>query len=550
MKLHYIVIPLFVLGLVLTACGGASTASSDSSSPAESSGIASAAAFPRTFAIASPTEVSGDLVTSGLRVLQAQPEPDESEPLTYDEMVNTIDSILDVNSNVDPGSTFNPSDILASSSDADCYGPVLAFANHPDGDTDRPELPVGDVGLWTETEGSTDEACAAAQLNARVAGVQKRIFSAMAFTGVLLRAADQNGIAEPDVGASIDVADELQALAASPNEPDKSPNITEASYERLSATEAKYTLVYRDGSASASDPANVIELTHRETDEDTFDGFLYFRSTQEDDRQQNCVKDTGDNPNSPEDDTPETFVTYNGTLLFNVDGDNVTFEFRYGGYCGSDVDARANSSTPALLNPANAIDPTDLAATINGWGNNFEVFGAEFNKSTMVGDYVYAWQAGYQDAAGRSLQVTIGESGLGGQAYFGYTADMVAATQLTDLALVGTYCNWAGPNGAAFDQQNRADKLRTGVQRQNLNRTTENDVFGATASNITYAPVNPTNDACSVVAADGLDLSDALSDPPPQNPTLRQDVELTDNLVALADYSGTFQFPTPANNPF
>ncbi len=510
--------------------------------------------------MASPTEVAEGVVTSGLRVMQTPPGSDDPVPLTYDEMVDTIGEILDVNSDVDPGSTFDPADILAPSPDADCYGPVLAYGDHPDfqggpGSADS-ELPVGDVGLWTADEGTTGEACAAAQLNARVAGVQSRIFSALAFTGVLLRAADQNGIAEPAVGDSIDVSDELEALAASPDDPSKSPAITTASYERIDAATSKYTLVYQDGSAASGDPSNVIELTHSETDEDTFDGFLYFRSTQEDTMQQNCVKDTGDNPNSPQDDTAETLVTYNGTLLFNVDGDDVTLEFRYGGYCGEDVDALASASGLELLDPANAIDPSspsNLASTLNGWGNNFEVFAADFDKSTMVGQYVYAWQAGYQDAAGRSLQVTIGEGGLGGQAYFGYTDDMVAAQSLSDLALVGTYCNWAGPQGAAMTNQ-RTGLLRAGVQRQNLNRDTAGDVFAATASNITYAPVHPAtfpqNDKCSVTSSAGLDLSGPLSDPPPPSPTLETDVDITDNLVSLSDYTTNFVFPAATNNPF
>ena len=417
-----------------------------------------AAFFPGGLAVASPLEmqldgpvnassVAGDWV-SGYAIAAAE----------IHAVLSGATAIADV---------FDPDGLLALASDAACYGPTLRYRNHPDDGGADPtirDLPHGDLGLWQEIDAS-GEACAAAQINARLGGAERQAQASLNLMAALLAAADDAGIALPTAGGTIDVTAEMNA-ATIPNVVFSLATIT---YDAMAGTwtySADFT--YTDP-ADGSVHAMVVSLEYTPdatAPESRYTGVMYFRANDDQDWG-NCPASGGGSRGGGGGSTRP--VTVNGSLAFNrVGGSELRIQQRSGAYCGHDVDARH----------AGIVDPTLK------WGDNYATFTANYDPASMAGDYAYAWQAGVQDRASRVLNLGVNNhSPLDGEAYFGYGARV---QDDSDGVLVadGLYCNWAGP-GAAGGMQSYA-------QRQFVTFNTGSGHFDMPpgGSDMRYAPTN------------------------------------------------------------
>ena len=166
-------------------------------------------------------------------------------------------------------------------------------------------------------------------------------------------------------------------------------------------------------------------------------------------------------------------VTDNGSLHYvRSSATELSFQNRFGQFCG----AGASGLTEPLPSTAgisgNVVSPgTRLVMT---WGNNFSVFTADFDPTTLAGEYSYSWQAGYGDSDSRILNLNLTAST--GTAYFGYGPEF---TTSTSGVIDGFYCNWAGPGGHSKAQY---------AQKQTM--TLAAGLWGPDVSTITYAPTN------------------------------------------------------------
>lgn len=437
--------------------------------------VAADAAFPGNVAVASPTSVSPQsLALQATAVQWVQPSALSDEVVDdYSVTTQTIEALLeglvDVNDEVDMSLLFEFND------DASCYGPSIAFNNHPDAPADagesvrNGELPTGDLGLWSETEGEGDEACAAAQMNERMRGVSARHRMAMMTLAGLVVAyeseGEQNWPDDFEAGDSSDLTQAMNDLLITGTE------FSEASISRSAdGNQWTYSMAFTYQLLGVGHDV-VLNLVHAPADtDDAYEGLLTLRINDEFEGG-NCETEQ---------------VTLNASLHYiQAASDDVVLQYREGMFCGHNIDAaQAPVTSDALSGNAIAISPTETFSET--WGNNFIVFTADLDPSTMAGRFSYAWQAGYNDSHARILNLGLA-SGTSGEAYFGFGNRL--QTENFDGGVKGFICNWAGPGND--------HSLQPYVQRQHITLNTSTGVFTPTnhgedndSSSIVYAPTN------------------------------------------------------------
>lgn len=351
---------------------------------------------------------------------------------------------------------FDPAALLMAGADANCYGPTLQYRNHPDsGGSGSGELPHGDLGIWQEVD-STGDACAAAQINARLNGAEQQSQASLLLMAALIDAAIDAGLSLPTTGGVLDVTAAISAAGI----PHVTFTLATISYNVTTGTWTYYAeFTYTDPADGSVHPMVVsLDYTPDATSPDTeYTGVMYYRAN-DSHLWSNCPSGGASHP-----------VTNNGTLAFTrLDADDLRIQQRAGVYCEHDVDARTGG----------IVDPTKT------WGDNYSSFTANFDPETMAGDYAYAWQAGSFDRASRVLDVGINNfSPLDGEAYYGY-GDRVQEDADGVFVAQGMYCNWAAP-GASGGMQPYAQR-----QSVTFNSTTGHFETPTGGSDLRYAPTN------------------------------------------------------------
>lgn len=434
---------LVALALLLASCGTApdiGTGDGDSGG----AGTIDSAVFPRGLSVASPLSRGGAEPGGSGGSLVAQ---QLSDVTNYQAFGDAIEAILDGTTPIADG--FDPSGFLRSSSDANCYGPQLAYSSHPDGATDG-TLPGGDLGLWTASETrdfGVSEACAAAQLNRRMSGIESQAFSALTSLAVMIVVTQDAGLDLPDAGSSLDLTSEMNAAGLT------GTTFTGATLAQSAGGVWTYQLdmSYSEGSGTVDVR---VRLDHAETS-DGIEGILWYAVPQTMGFG-NCVS--------------ATQSTWNGSLAYQVQPAAVALEARTGSYCGADNDGRAAAGE--------VLDVTRVysGTTTDGWADNFAIFTAEFDPTTLVGSYAYAWQAGVNDSHARALDVVVSDAGESGTAFFGFR-DPLPTMQ---PALLGMICFWAGGS----------HDVSAYLQKQTFRYDAATDAFPAESSEVAYLPTN------------------------------------------------------------
>ncbi len=489
----------------VVACGSVSGTSTSNSS-AESSDTSSL--FPSSLAVTSPLSVSSDDTSASVSKSIGTGISTE-----YATILAEIEAIL---SGTTPASCkFDPEPFLAKESNAGCYGPAVDYINHPDGGAGaNGELPTGDVGIWTSTDAGTGHACAAAQLDARIEGMQEKSLAALESMASIVCVISVNGLSVPS-NSSLDVTAEMNALG-----------VTDTTFMQASLTHSNASgsdeysyvidLVYAPG--GTSHPV-VVRMTHIPTsDAAVYQGRVTY-----------LVNDTMVGGNCPSSD-----ITNNGSLLYDSRAsDDLVLEMRTAEFCGSAVDGTVDG----LVNPS---DKYDVASNTDGWGNNFTTLIADFDPTTLTGDYSFAWQAGPDDAASRVFNIHADGSSSSipsADAFFGYGADI----ETSDGSIVGFVCNWAGPNNS--------HTTLDFAQAQSLEFDSASNLFVVSTENIGYAVTNN----CTY---DGLGTFEFDSDMDGVVDTSAS-TAITNDLQALTDadtdgladeIEAVFTLPTPPSN--
>lgn len=457
---------LILLSLFFVQCGAAGTRVGN---PPTST---STNAFPINLAVTSPLTSSNSSTSSVNFLTSGSPQFATS---TFESITDEIDAILAGTSLTDCAVNF--SEIATESNSASCYGPEVAYTGHPDGSPDQSPFPTGDLGLWTETESSSGEACAAAQLNARLNGIENQTTTALKTMASLICVANVNSLSLPSAdGDSLDLSAEMQDLLTAVgvttatissagityNTPSAvndllSVNITTST--SLEAYSYNLSFTFTDGSGDSHDTTISLKHIPLDSTNSTYVGELTYQYDFTDSQQGNC---------SSADEVRAGAITYykESSSVLSLHADAADF-------CGSSASPFGSNG---IISPS---DIYDASSNPDGWGNNWNTFLASFDPTSLAGNYAYSWQAGYHDDHARTLNVNLSlgsDSLLDGLAYFGFSSDV---DNENESLIDGMICNWAGPGN------NHNPKPL--VQKQVI---AENSLglFESTNSLITYAP--------------------------------------------------------------
>lgn len=376
-------------------------------------------------------------------------------------------------------------------------------------------LPGGDTGLWTAREGdqTTGKPCSAAQLNALMDPVKKRINATMIF-GARMRALARAGSGMPALGASVDLTTQVNTFFQSLMPTGVTGAVSSASISNKAGVYT-YSVV-----ASGTKTVGAITITKKIVLKVVHDGTAAnFSGTAAYATYDSHQMGTPPVANSC---TPKGGTAGSGTkieagTLRYVKSSSTAMQIsaREALYClnGNDTALTTTFSDYLSLTSDGELDPTkDENTTGNslGWiqaGTGFKRLAADYNPETGAGNYKFAWQAGVNDRYSRMFAMNIAYNSATeartGHAFFGFSGPMKPATTDTSpTALKGMICNWAGPSAT----QTIADSFQ--YQRITLSATaTDWDIDSATGSNkIAYAPTNSCSSTNTVFSSTSADI--------------------------------------------
>lgn len=403
-----------VLASMATFCVACNTATTSSSTSNESS---SSDMFPSTLAVTSPLSTESSSTSTGNQLIKMTTSS-SSYVHSYTSATARIELLLSGTVSSPTTCQFDPEMFLEQSTNAECFGPAIDYEGHPDATTESPDgqLPSNDLGIWEETDTSTGNACTAAQLSSRMKSVQNKSNASLMGLASLICTANLNGVAAPDASnPDVDLTSYMIALGIT----DTTINSATIHYDATSGTYS-YNLDFNY--APGTDSYDIeVDMEHTPTTTvGEFNGQVSY-----------LVNDNFSGGNCPTSD-----VTYNGSLQYNsLSLTEMEVEAREALFCEHNSDGR---DADGIIDPS---DKYDSSTNPTGWGNNFNIFTANFNPQDMEGHYAYSWQAGPQDGNARVFNVTIENSGNDGFAFYGYGDDI----EDTDGSITGFICNWAGP---------------------------------------------------------------------------------------------------------
>ncbi len=415
--------------------------------------------FPDNILVVSPTAVSEE--SQGAK--QTKSSHKTPQYLNSLERINAL-----LSGDIPVLDAFEPQLFFSMDFNANCYGPSMFYDNHPDGvtpppppDAPYPSLPGGDLGIWQEL-GIYDQACASAQLNARMKGIGDQNLMALMSIASLISVAVDNGTSWPEdvsPGSTLDLTSQMNAVG-----------ITAVTFSQANISQSTsgnnwhYQLVF--SFTRETEELNIgVNLNHQATDSDAvYEGLLTFQVDDLTDGAGNCST---------------TEVTRNGSLHYISDSaTEVRLQYRSAQLCGHGTSGLTESVS------SDNISGNVLSRSSN-WANNFSLFTAEFNPENQLGLYTFAWQAGPNDGNTRVLNVGLeavnNDGQVTGESYFGYGD----AIDVTNGSIQGFICNWAGPGNN--------HTLLQYAQRQHLTQNLSSGWFepsNSAASDITYAPTN------------------------------------------------------------
>lgn len=423
------VVLAFVIFLALAAYITSFIGCGSSSSTTTTTNSETTEAFPSGLALASPTASgASNLSLSQGFVLKAATLESTG---TFVDKKEALDTVVAAATDEACQVTL-PSTITQAN--PDCYGPTLDYCDHKDfdgvndagcdnrdsqndiDDTDGDDqLPNGDLGLWTATEG--DEACAAAKINDLVTSSSVQVDKALLMSASMICLLSRSGTALPSTdGDSVDMTSTLNTAIQENN-----PNITvtSASIENLADVTAsdstthdafKYTIVTTD---SSSTPTVTVST--------------YLKHV-------------------PLDDTNATYVgrlwteTSHGAAGSERDRDALSLSYEKE---ASSLLIKMSTATWQLSNDGEKLFNDNGSLNITG-GLDSDIAQTIINidPSTGLGNFSYAWSAG-SDSHARIFNGFTNATGACG--FFGYGDNWDVPTDTDpDAVIDGMICNWAG----------------------------------------------------------------------------------------------------------
>ncbi|OVE80912.1 hypothetical protein BVY03_05130 [bacterium K02(2017)] len=468
----------------LSRCGDSSTATTTTTTTSTTTASSSSAStsFPSNFAVASPTAstssnasinalVSGDVLYAGIS--------------SGSSFVNKTAIYRTILAAADAAACQVTLPTLTPSTDPSCYGPALDYCEHPDftgttdvdctdadasnvpNDTDGDDqLPTGDLGIWTSTQGGT-ESCSAAKVNQLMQDTGDSADYIMLMTASMACLAIRNGSTWPTTdGASLTLTTELNTAIQVNN-----PSVTVSS-------------------------ATVTNLTDI-TDSGTTNDALKFSVVVTDSSGGSAIDITG-NMNHMR--VSGTATSFKGRIWAEIGGtggagDKSAFTLTYHRESATSLKYKLLAADYQLASSTTVIhDATGDLLITGGWTGNMSQAIINLDPSTGLGDFSYSWQAGTGDDSARIFNGYT--TATDGCAFFGYGGrfDNTAGTA-SDNVIDGFICNWAGPGN------DHSMSTTSGLgQKQCMTIGSSSGLFEVNTAkeNITYAPTTTCNSTATL----------------------------------------------------
>ncbi len=402
---------------------------------------------------------------------------------------------------------------------ANCYGPQVnrdqTEGALPAGWSGLTQLPGGDVGMWNETNGPDNEACAAAQITSVVEFTSSRAhFSNLMGATLYCFANNTSSVGFPaDVGESITL-NSSQKSALGFSDGVKVLDVISAKISKIEDVSGNEGMRYEtEGTVTEGPKVYTFKsvVQHYELAGSLYKGRVSYYI------QEPGAENMGNCPSagSSKDKTYAGHQTYE-----KASSSELVMELDSGTFCGLSDPLDATEFTVDPGYSYNPIGQTD------GWADNWNYglfrFDPRSDEPTfMDGKYMYAWQAGHGDSHTRVFNAVL-ESGASrtGTAYFGFGPPVLDAEGVATAdrgKIQGMICAWL----------EGSDTPQAFVQRQTLELDT--DKWISVDSDIRYAPVNACeyNPATITIAYDapsGVFSNDVLIASPPANQAATRDL--------------------------
>jgi len=432
----------FVGGAIASGCGGGSSDLGTALVPA--------------IGFASPTQITSgsSAITLGSRASGL------AAALTTPDMRARIEGILGAGDIADCfADTFN---FQFQVNDAECYGPQLVYADHPGGSptmdscgpvTPTPSghsgcLPGRDLGVWSATNGTSGEACSAAQLNALVNGTAGAVNTGLEILAGVSCVLSNRGVDLPAAGSTLDVTEELDGVS-------EAITFTSASLERESVAHSSGGPIYKL-TVAATVSGQEVHFTIRNTESASGVFGQFFGDIKQ----------------------AAAAGYYGFSVVYSDDGELTSFEMR-------SATTPEDAGRTNLIGTDNRYSFATFLAEGSGQPDNSNArhMIATVDNGTGAGTVNFAWQAGGSDDNTRVFRAKTAAlaAATAGYAYFGFGPAINSASVGT---IDGMCCNWAGPGASCtVGARNSAN-----VQAQSF--ASSGGVLTPSDSKITYAPTN------------------------------------------------------------
>ena len=172
--------------MMFAACAKKTDSSSSSSSTTTTTDSSMVTAMPSNLSVSSNTE-SGASVSSRTAGRTSSSEiSDTSDPKKHKDKVARLEAVLN-SDDINQCHKAIPKKMKGSGGSVNCFGPELAYVNHPSDNSTDGTLPTGDLGIWTAySDNATQEACAVGQMNMLLSKVGRKVDLAMGITAMMI----------------------------------------------------------------------------------------------------------------------------------------------------------------------------------------------------------------------------------------------------------------------------------------------------------------------------------------------------------------------------
>ena len=462
-----------------TGSGGSSSTGSCSSTLSGLTGSSSSSSYTSTGALSSITQtetcassVVGDALSTQRATIEYNPTWDTEAKETFNEALASGE-----NEDVWPDCGV----IIPEPDQGEgptCFGPRLYFQYHLDGDSRMSEncdsgicqLPIGDLGLWTDSEGDTGEACAAAKMNSDIKYVSGFTDMAKVVQSVVECLANNETITRPS-SSTVDIKDAVNTAVQNEKLDFSAVTWTEAS--------GVYTINLQVGESGSGGNVNI------KTDKSGTPSII------------NVWGFFGGN-----DDGGLAAVDVNSYLAFSLygaeSGTATNMKFISAVFEGTEPDTATNGDV---------FDANNMIKLDSSWNMDHRtILMNDAGDGTSDKLMKYSWIAGNgapslraPDSYSRTFMASVNAAKTAGVAYYGYgygTDDAAERMTITNFI-----CNWTGPNNDQMHDSAGPLKAQKQVLSKNSSGT-----WIASESLINYAPTrscaNDNNDGTPGGSAD------------------------------------------------